>query len=348
MAIACSSTPKESDPLYEGSPSSEISTKQVSEWNQAYAWGDHADAGYLKAESDPLFSSSAARSIAAGDVSNWNTAFSWGDHAAAGYLKTESDPLFSASAAGSIAAGDVSNWNTAFAWGDHAAAGYLKTESDPKIGALSTSDVPRWDGQQLQTGSIRDTGAEVSVGVGAAVIDQDQEQQTAYYQLNSGLTQSFTAGLSGQLVSFDVGYAFPGSFTFAVQTLAQQTLASGSCTASAGGWVNCTLPTAVAVTAGTQYILALAPIAPNNLYTYIDTQNPYGGGNLSTDSSFDLQFRTYVQLSALDVTSKVNINTMLHLAPLPSAPASATAGDVYFDSGLKKLRYFDGTSWVSL
>jgi len=36
-------------------------------------------------ESDPIFVGSAAHGIAAGDISNWNTAYSWGNHASAGY-----------------------------------------------------------------------------------------------------------------------------------------------------------------------------------------------------------------------------------------------------------------------
>jgi len=40
------------------------------------------------AESDPLFGASAASGITAGNISNWNTAFSWGNHASAGYDST--------------------------------------------------------------------------------------------------------------------------------------------------------------------------------------------------------------------------------------------------------------------
>lgn len=92
-------------------------------------------------ETDPIFTASAAYGIASGDITNWNTAFGWGNHAAAGYLTsfTETDPIFSASAASGIASGDITNWNTAHGWGDHAAAGYLTsyTETDTLASVVS-------------------------------------------------------------------------------------------------------------------------------------------------------------------------------------------------------------------
>lgn len=46
------------------------------------------DAGYLTTETDPVFTASPAGGIVAGDITNWNTAFGWGDHATEGYLTT--------------------------------------------------------------------------------------------------------------------------------------------------------------------------------------------------------------------------------------------------------------------
>jgi hypothetical protein len=47
-------------------------------------------------ETDPIFTASDAASITSSDISNWDDAYSWGDHSLAGYLTsyTESDPLF--------------------------------------------------------------------------------------------------------------------------------------------------------------------------------------------------------------------------------------------------------------
>lgn len=57
------------------------------------------DSGYLTSftETDPTVPSY-VKAILSGDITNWNTAFSWGNHATAGYLTsyTETDPTISA------------------------------------------------------------------------------------------------------------------------------------------------------------------------------------------------------------------------------------------------------------
>lgn len=52
--------------------------------------------------------------IVSADVTNWNTAYGWGNHASAGYLTTETDPVFAASAAYSITSTDTDNWDSAY------------------------------------------------------------------------------------------------------------------------------------------------------------------------------------------------------------------------------------------
>jgi len=44
------------------------------------------DAGYLTAESDPIFSASPSFGIDSVNISNWNEAYGWGDHSKAGYI----------------------------------------------------------------------------------------------------------------------------------------------------------------------------------------------------------------------------------------------------------------------
>ena len=61
-----------------------------------------------------------------------DTAFAWGDHATAGYLTTETDPVFTASASAGIQSTDITNWDTAFGWGDHALAGYV-VDTDTRL-----------------------------------------------------------------------------------------------------------------------------------------------------------------------------------------------------------------------
>jgi len=137
---------EETDPLFAAAPAAGITAAQITDWNAAFGFGDHAAAGYLKTETDPLFSASAAAGVTLAQIVNWDAAFGFGNHATAGYLKTETDPLFSASVAAGITAGKVSNWDTASAWGNHATAGYLLEEEDPSIGNLSNGRLPKWNG----------------------------------------------------------------------------------------------------------------------------------------------------------------------------------------------------------
>jgi hypothetical protein len=44
-------------------------------------------------EVDPVFAASVAAGITSNQISFWDTAYSWGNHADAGYLKTETDPI---------------------------------------------------------------------------------------------------------------------------------------------------------------------------------------------------------------------------------------------------------------
>ena len=75
---------------------------------------------------EPLFTASVAYGITASDVNHWNTAYAWGNHAAAGYLTsyTETDPIYTSSS-WYTTTNNSSNWNTAYGWGNHALAGYL-------------------------------------------------------------------------------------------------------------------------------------------------------------------------------------------------------------------------------
>jgi hypothetical protein len=140
----------ETDPVFSTSAAFGILNTDITNWNDAFGWGDHALAGYLTAETDPVFGSSAAFGIVNTDITNWNTAFGWGDHALAGYLTSESDPVFSASDAFTITGTDIMNWDDAYGWGDHALAGYLSSESDPVFGAsaafgISALDIANWN-----------------------------------------------------------------------------------------------------------------------------------------------------------------------------------------------------------
>jgi hypothetical protein len=103
----------------------------------------------------PLVVSGAAWGTTLTDNSvNWNTAYSWGNHANAGYLTSETshaDVLVDGDFTGqgimlrgatsgtySILDDNSDNWNTAYSWGNHASAGYF-VGSNTTIRALLSS-----------------------------------------------------------------------------------------------------------------------------------------------------------------------------------------------------------------
>lgn len=93
-----------------------------------------ADARYLQSftESDPSVSSW-IKAITTSNISNWNNAFAWGDHSLSGYLKSETDPTVSPYIKG-INASYFDNGNTAFSWGNHSGLykpiGYIPSWAD--------------------------------------------------------------------------------------------------------------------------------------------------------------------------------------------------------------------------
>ena len=137
----------ETDPVFGVSPASGILHSNIINWDQAFVWGNHASAGYLKSftETDPIFGTSPANAITLSNISDWTSAYTWGNHAAAGYLKsfTETDPVFAAAPAKNISVTNITNWNTAYSWGDHSTAGYLKsfTETDPVFTAAPAKNI---------------------------------------------------------------------------------------------------------------------------------------------------------------------------------------------------------------
>jgi hypothetical protein len=151
-----------------------ITTTNISNWNTAFGWGNHANLYPLLSssyanpswidslawskitgapsfltsftETDPTVGSH-IKAITTTNISNWNTAFGWGNHAnlypllsssyanpswidslawskitgAPSFLTsfTETDPTVPAHVK-AITTTNISNWNTAFGWGNHA------------------------------------------------------------------------------------------------------------------------------------------------------------------------------------------------------------------------------------
>ena len=95
------------DPSFSTAITTSIATKwtqdntKITNWDTAYAWGNHSLAGYLTSETshtdvlvDGDFTTSGIMStngsgtysIITDNSSNWNTAFGWGNHASEGYI----------------------------------------------------------------------------------------------------------------------------------------------------------------------------------------------------------------------------------------------------------------------
>jgi len=72
------------------------------------------NSGYISNETDPIFTASDVFGVTSIQITHWDTAYSWGNHALVGYLTTEVEPLFSASEAFNITVTDTTNWDLAF------------------------------------------------------------------------------------------------------------------------------------------------------------------------------------------------------------------------------------------
>lgn len=64
----------ETDPIWSTSPAFEITNSNILNWDSAYGWGNHANAGYLSdyTETDPSFAGSQAANITANDITKLN------------------------------------------------------------------------------------------------------------------------------------------------------------------------------------------------------------------------------------------------------------------------------------
>ena len=141
-------------------------------WDTAYSWGDHAQAGYW-------VDNSTSRT-------NWDTAYGWGDHGTAGYLVATS------------ASYNNTNWDTAYGWGDHAQGGYLtayQTDAQIKTSYEANADTNAFTDALL----TKLNGIETS-----ATADQtDAEIKTAYE--NNADTNAFTDAEQTKLAGIAAG-----------------------------------------------------------------------------------------------------------------------------------------------
>ena len=109
----------EVDPLFTASPASGILLSHITNWTQAYNWGDHSSVGYLQATNT--------------EKANWNEAYSWGNHASAGYLTAEADTLDSVTGRGATTINNITV-------GQLTAGGLTYPNTNGTIGQVLTSD----------------------------------------------------------------------------------------------------------------------------------------------------------------------------------------------------------------
>ena len=214
---------------------------------------------YLSAEIDPVFTASAAAGITGTNITNWNTAFGWGNHASAGYVTTagartaisltttgtsgaatynsttgvlnipqysggggggsETDPVFTASAAFGITGTNITNWNTAFGWGNHASAGYLTTSSAASTYQPLDGDLTSIAGLAGTSGLLKKTAANTWTLDTTAYVDQ-AGARSAISLTTTGTTGSATYNSSTGVLNipnYSAGSALASGVAGAVQ-----------------------------------------------------------------------------------------------------------------------------------
>ena len=154
----------EIDPIYQASPAANINQVDIDNWDKAFKWEDHADAGYLTEEIanglgyNDYKESEWAEATTIAKIPLWDDAYSWGDHNDMHYLVEELDPVFLASPAANIVTKDIENWNEAHGWGNHATKGYL-TEVKT-LGSIGDVNVPTPKDDEVLTAVVNGTNVE--------------------------------------------------------------------------------------------------------------------------------------------------------------------------------------------
>lgn len=175
----------ETDPVFSASAAAGIVTQNLTNWNAAYNWGDHALAGYLTSISSESISSLTdvtISSVSPNQLLKYNSATAAWENWTPNYLTsyTETDPVFVASPSYGITNTNIGNWNTAFSWGNHAAAGYLTGITSQSIGDLSdvNASAPT-SGDSLVWNGINWAPSAVSGGGGGATVTTDDAAPTS-------------------------------------------------------------------------------------------------------------------------------------------------------------------------
>ena len=223
----------ESDPVFAAHAANGIAAANITNWDAAYGWGNHATAGYtsaaslanLAASTGTLTINLAAVALSTGPLTNyanWNTAYGWNNHAVAGYANAVAVGAATATLRTDLSAVALStgpltnyaNWNAAFGWGSHALAGYAGGSAVGTATATLRTDLAA---VALSTGPLADYASwNTAFGWGnhATVGYETAAAHTA--SLEAYATLASTQSLSGS-----------NSFTSASATVPGVTISSG-------------------------------------------------------------------------------------------------------------------------
>jgi hypothetical protein len=84
----------------------------------------------------------------------------------------------------------------------------------------------------------------------------------------------------------------------------------------------------------------------NRALTQTEITQLYTSTSTSTTTPEDTT--SNVGIGTSNPKRKLHINDVMRLEPRNTAPANPGEGDIYYDAILKKLRYYNGTNWISL
>ena len=215
-------TANEEDPVFGSSVAKDITSEDVSNWNDANLWGNHAEAGYISdpddADADP------ANEIQIISISNDTIYLSDGgfvklpegfsgsftdlsdvptnldvnslDDFDGNYNSLSNKPDLS----------NIANWNTAYGWGDHASEGYISTTAaDAKYADKSSLDAP--DGDPVDAIAVDNNGnVEVlqSLSVGYATYSSKLRVNDDGLLIDGIIQLTGTAGTSGNVTAISL------------------------------------------------------------------------------------------------------------------------------------------------